>query len=508
MNRIYVDQIMIPDTQRRLRPHKVAHIARKMQERGYNESYPVTLEPDAITLVDGGHRIRAARQAGIESVPYITTDQDPITHAINCNLDGTDTEAHDVFDLAELCWQLSRDGLTGIEIADRLGWGSAAKVTYHANIKTKISIRAWNLVTIDINRNSELLSVESKEIVNSKLTNVNWQESHFRAFLKHLPDDGTRSVMRAQVRAIKMLIDSKAITAKKAESVAKQYAWYSKLKCLLRDMLVKEVLASDRIGLLRNINKNVFGKVENDKNRDRIEESIAAMNEHALGIKLYCDDALSRIPLLDDNSISLVVTDPPYNTTDHGWDQLGTPEEFLAWMTEWLEVVRPKLKADHHLFVFCAPEYMADIEKMLLGNNWPIKSRIIWQYRNLVKGRDVSDKFIVNFQVVFHCGTHALNWPLDWDDSRFAVQTFATPQSNFKEGKYHPTSKPVELIKHFVALGSKPGDIVIDMFAGGGTTGAACNSLGQRQCILIDKSSEYCKIIEDRFGIKRDEGVV
>jgi hypothetical protein len=120
-------------------------------------------------------------------------------------------------------------------------------------------------------------------------------------------------------------------------------------------------------------------------------------------------------------------------------------------------------------------------------------------------GRDVTDKFIENYQVCFHLGTHALNWGPKWDESRFMVQEFATPQSNFLEGRHHPTAKPVGLIKRLVEVGSKPGDVILDMFAGGGTTGEATSQVGQRSCILIEQDEEFCGVIERRLKIKRQE---
>jgi site-specific DNA-methyltransferase (adenine-specific) len=44
----------------------------------------------------------------------------------------------------------------------------------------------------------------------------------------------------------------------------------------------------------------------------------------------------------------------------------------------------------------------------------------------------------------------------------------------------HPTQKPVELVRHFLALHTKPGDLVLDPFAGSGTTGVACAEMGRR----------------------------
>ena len=221
-------------------------------------------------------------------------------------------------------------------------------------------------------------------------------------------------------------------------------------------------------------------------------------------VALYNDDALQLIPLLDDGSIALVITDPPYNTTNHEWDQFGKRDDFMVWMGDWLESLQPKMADDYHLFVFCDPDYMVSMEALLGAKGWPIKSRIIWEYRNLVKGRDVTDKFIENYQVCFHCGNHPLNWYEKWDDRRFMVQRHAVPQSNYKEGKYHPTAKPLKLFKLLVDLGSKPGDVVLDCFAGGGTTGEACKEVGARKCLLIEQDESFCQVIERRLGIQRE----
>lgn len=219
-------------------------------------------------------------------------------------------------------------------------------------------------------------------------------------------------------------------------------------------------------------------------------------------IILHCANSLLLVPTLPDSSIALVVTDPPYNTTGNHWDNIGTDEDFISFTRQWLEAVRPKLTPNYHLFFFCDPDYAAPVEMLLRHDGWPLKSRIIWEYRNLVKGRDVTDKFIENWQMCFHVGTHALNWPPDWDDRRFMVQHHATPQSNFNEGKFHPTQKPLSLIKLLVELGSAPDDTVLDLFSGSGTTGLACLEL-KRNCILIEQEVEYCTIIENRLGVKR-----
>jgi len=106
--------------------------------------------------------------------------------------------------------------------------------------------------------------------------------------------------------------------------------------------------------------------------------------------------------------------------------------------------------------------------------------------------------------MLFHCGTHALNWPPEWSDARFDVQVYAAPNANTADGGYHPTPKPQALIEHLVKLGSKPTDVVLDPFAGGGTTGAACAATRQRRCLLIEREEQFCANIEKRLQIKRE----
>jgi len=507
-HRIAIEAIKPNPYQRVIRWDRVQYYAAKMGKEGYNESYPVTVDKNNV-LVDGGHRIEAAKIVGITEVPCITSNAPRIAHSLRCNRDGADTMPDDVFDLAELCWRLMKDEWSRPQIADELGWSSEAIVTYHKNIKELLCPAAWDLAR-NVTNNGHLLGMEDDDVVTSKVTIVTWLESHFRAMLAHLPcTDGISA--HNQLSLIRDCLarfasDDGKVTAAWIAKEAQRYAWYADLHRYICEHLADEVPLADKLGLLREIYRNAFGKKPSDGNPfDRIASAASVLNERALGVKLYQDDALQRIPLLADDSIALIATDPPYNTTENEWDKIGTDEEYLDFTRCWLEATRPKLKADYHLFVFCAPEYQARVEQLLIANDWPLKSRIIWEYRNLAMGRDVADKFISNWQMCFHCGTHSLNWSQNWSKERFEVQEYATPQSNFKEGRHHPTAKPVGLIELLVRVGSKTGDVVLDMFAGGGTTGEACKNVGQRQCILIEKSPDYCDVIEQRLNIKRRE---
>jgi len=73
--------------------------------------------------------------------------------------------------------------------------------------------------------------------------------------------------------------------------------------------------------------------------------------------------------------------------------------------------------------------------------------------------------------------------------------TTETPKQN-----HHPTVKPLALMEYLVTLTSTPtGGIVLDPFAGSGTTGVACKKL-ERDFILIEKEEEYISIIKARLS--------
>jgi site-specific DNA-methyltransferase (adenine-specific) len=70
---------------------------------------------------------------------------------------------------------------------------------------------------------------------------------------------------------------------------------------------------------------------------------------------------------------------------------------------------------------------------------------------------------------------------------------------NDHHGDVHPTQKPLFLIQKLIELVTNPGDLVLDPFAGSGTTALACKELG-RNYICIEKEREYIDIIHQRLN--------
>lgn len=70
--------------------------------------------------------------------------------------------------------------------------------------------------------------------------------------------------------------------------------------------------------------------------------------------------------------------------------------------------------------------------------------------------------------------------------------------TNGKEKTGYPTQKPVGILKRMILASSNPGDLVLDFFAGSGTTGEACRQTG-RSFVLIDENPEALQVMAKRF---------
>jgi DNA modification methylase len=77
------------------------------------------------------------------------------------------------------------------------------------------------------------------------------------------------------------------------------------------------------------------------------------------------------------------------------------------------------------------------------------------------------------------------------------------PLCHGKERTKHPTQKPLNLIKDLILKHSDEGSVVLDCFAGSGTTGLACKTLN-RNFILMENDQSYYDIIVDRFKLQFD----
>lgn len=272
----------------------------------------------------------------------------------------------------------------------------------------------------------------------------------------------------------------------------RQYEWVS-----------RQVKSVTRVTLSWSHHRQVADLPE-DKQRHWLEQ--ASINKWSVStlrqkmtektyLRLYKGDMVEVLPSL--GKFNLVVTDPPYGVDyNDTWDKSTNfhPEA-------WLISILPHLEDKYNLFWFCAPEMSAGLEMIFNKYELPIQSRIVWHRRNMAMGSVSKFKFIDTWEMILHIGNRELNFPAEWSEAWFDVQTFAVPQTNFTDKKLHPTQKPEALIQRLIEFGSYPGDKILDPFAGSGTAGAVTPD--DRECVLIELEEGYVGLIEGRLGIRR-----
>ncbi|HRE25786.1 MAG TPA: site-specific DNA-methyltransferase, partial [Anaerolineales bacterium] len=75
--------------------------------------------------------------------------------------------------------------------------------------------------------------------------------------------------------------------------------------------------------------------------------------------------------------------------------------------------------------------------------------------------------------------------------------TIVSPTGKEKTG--YPTQKPLSLLRRIIAASSDPGDLVLDFFAGSGSTGVAAAELGRR-FLLVDDNAQAIRVMRRRFA--------
>lgn len=95
---------------------------------------------------------------------------------------------------------------------------------------------------------------------------------------------------------------------------------------------------------------------------------------------------------------------------------------------------------------------------------------------------------------------------LAWTSFDKALRIFDYSRGQaLKDGKIHPTQKPLSLMKWCIEKGTNEGDIVIDCFSGSGTTALAARLL-KRRFICIEKDAEYWRASVERIEEAKKQG--
>lgn len=242
-------------------------------------------------------------------------------------------------------------------------------------------------------------------------------------------------------------------------------------------------------------------------------------------IQIYCDNCMQLINDISDNSVDLILTDPPYiiskcsgytnnspdkpdyikkygkHKIDFGeWDKLELDLQTL--LSEFYRVLKPS----GTLIMFYDLWKLQELKECAESNKFKQPRLGIWNKTNPVPINSKlnylsnSKEFFVTFVKKSKPTFNSV-----YDDGNYYLpeesDTYYLPILHGKERTSHPTQKPLQLINDLLDKHSNPGDVVLDPFMGSGTTGVACINSG-RKFIGIEINEEYFKIAQTRMNIQ------
>ena len=207
-----------------------------------------------------------------------------------------------------------------------------------------------------------------------------------------------------------------------------------------------------------------------------------------------CREILPDLPKVD-----LVVTDPPYNLGKKygpGTDDARPEDEYWSWFDEVFQGIS-RLLDNGFIYVTHSDKGMWKAKPHLEECGFSYIQTLIWWGRNGYSMQLHRTTWSFRHEPILFFkkgdpGVLQSGKPGQWYTT---VIEAPRPQSNFTEGRFHPTQKPVKLFK--VLIARTPGDLILDPFLGSGTTVIAAKALA-RHCIGIEIEEKYCEIAAKR----------
>jgi site-specific DNA-methyltransferase (adenine-specific) len=241
---------------------------------------------------------------------------------------------------------------------------------------------------------------------------------------------------------------------------------------------------------------------------------------------IWNEDCLNGVDKIPDNSIDLLLADPPYCLgKDYGnnSDKMDV-DEYLEWSYKWIDAFIPKIKDTGSFYIFLSwqfsPEIFSYIKKKMVMVN-----EIIWDRRVPSMGGSVRKFSSVHDNIGFFTKSKK-NYYFDLDPIRIPydeetkkartrsifvgkkwleigynpkdIWSVARIHAQDPERQNHPTQKPLEIINRIILSSSPKNGIVCDPFMGAGTTAISALTNGRKYC-GFELNKDYCDNIMFRI---------
>lgn len=229
-----------------------------------------------------------------------------------------------------------------------------------------------------------------------------------------------------------------------------------------------------------------------------------------------CGDAIEEMKKIPDNSIHLIVTDPPYNLNKDYGNNTDNLEfnDYLEFSRQWLKEAKRVLTDNGSIYVFMGMKYISYIYSILEQElSMTFNSWITWYY---TQGIGKTKGFSPRHDDILLFTKSPKKFVFNLDDIRIPQKYYrsvnnmrgANPGNVWefshmhycnKNRKKHPTQKPEGLFERMILASSNEGDMILDPFVGSGTALRVCQQTN-RNGIGIDINPEYTDMARDRLS--------
>ncbi len=241
--------------------------------------------------------------------------------------------------------------------------------------------------------------------------------------------------------------------------------------------------------------------------------------------QILCADAIAQMKSWPTGFVDACITDPPYNiaknkkglswafsshvTMQSDWDRF-LDDEYAEFTIEWLKEVSRVTKENGNLFIFGSYHNIYIMGAIAKKMGLRFINSIIWAKPNAQPNITCRMFTESTEQIIWLCNNSekkAKGWTFNYavtkelNDGKQMRNFWSIPTAPLSEKKHgkHPSQKPLALMERIIHSATNPGDLVLDCFAGSGSTLVACQKLG-RNFIGIEKDISYCEITQKRLG--------
>jgi len=226
-------------------------------------------------------------------------------------------------------------------------------------------------------------------------------------------------------------------------------------------------------------------------------------------IKIIQGDCLEVMKTFEDNQFDLVLTDPPY--------QFETKGGGIAGKREYLHTGCKNIGVGKDYDLFGSGDFLNECVRVVKKPN----IFIFCSKAQIFKILWYAERNNINYEIIPFCKSAPLpcsnnqwlpdrEWGIHLYKNLSVYGNYYTKQGFFFDGNFkdenidHPTPKPVYIIKKLLANIAEANQEVLDPFAGSGSTGIACNHMGNN-CTLIEINPKYCDQIRKRIQEEQDK---